>query len=443
MLTDYTLIHLPYSTDLIDNYQALLDLPGFALLESVDRIRGRYDILTACPYDTLVMRTADDLHWFVERFKAALPSRSLPLNLPFQGGALGFFSYDLGCALMGIPVEQPSSLPGTKPLAALGFYDWAIITDHQQKTVQLFAANSQPATRALLTEVLSRWHHPSSGRYPAKISPFIPLITREQYRTAFTRIQQALQEGRCYQANYTQPFLARYEGRSWDLYTRIRHNNPVPFAAYLKTCEGDIVSFSPERFMKMENGALLASPIKGTERRSPDPAIDEHYKNRLLASEKNRAENVMIVDMMRNDFSKIAKPGTVNVSHLCDLQSFAAVHHLVSDVEAQCREGVSPVDAFLSCFPGASITGAPKRESMRVIAEQEHFRRGVYCGSIGYFSAHGRLDTNIAIRTLLTGQQQVSLSAGGGIVIDSNCEEEYQECFTKIAAISRELEKNG
>ncbi|STY26077.1 para-aminobenzoate synthase, component I [Legionella taurinensis] len=443
MLSDYTLIHLPYREELIDHYQALQNLPGFALLESGDRVRGRYDILTACPYETLEIESANDLPRFLDRFKAALPSRALPLDLPFQGGALGFFTYDLGCALLGIPVDKPRSLPGKSPLAHWGFYDWAIITDHLQKTVQLFSANSRADTQAIVEEALALWHRPCAARQPLNISPFTPLVSLEQYHHAFDRIQQALQDGRCYQANYTQPFIAGYEGRSWDIYTRIRRSNPVPFAACLKTGQGDLVSFSPERFMKMDHGVLLASPIKGTERRSSDPVLDEQYKKRLLASEKNRAENVMIVDMMRNDFSKIAQPGTVEVRHLCDVQSFAAVHHLVSDVEARCRDGILPVEAFLSCFPGASITGAPKRESMRVIAEQELFRREAYCGSIGYFSAHGRFDTNIAIRTLITRQQQISLSAGGGIVIDSDCDEEYQECFTKIAAISRELEKNG
>lgn len=185
----------------------------------------------------------------------------------------------------------------------------------------------------------------------------------------------------------------------------------------------------------MDKDKLLTSPIKGTEKRSSDPQRDELLRNSLLASSKNQAENVMIVDLLRNDLGKIAKPGSVHVRDLCAVESYQAVHHLVSNIEAIALEDQSMMDVFSACFPGGSITGAPKLEAMRIIAEQEAYARGVYCGSIGYFSRHGRFDSNIAIRTVVAREKILHMAAGGGIVIDSNWEDEYLECFTKIAAI--------
>ncbi|KTD61599.1 aminodeoxychorismate synthase component I [Legionella spiritensis] len=436
--SEYSLVALPYEKDLIARYQTLNDLPGFTLLESMDKTRGRYDIVTACPYDKVVLNRDDDLADSLIRLRQRMSTCHLPLDLPFQGGAIGFFSYDLAQILAGIPCHAPAAVAGSLSLAELGFYDWAIIADHVLQQVTLLAVNTHHDTRAITQEVLERWHTGDSDFYGGKaVSSFLPLVSKEEYRDVFYAVQHALQKGRCYQVNYTQPFNARYDGGSWSVYRRVRASNPVPFAAYMKTEWGNILSFSPERFIKMENRVLQTSPIKGTERRSSDPDDDKRLMAGLLSSAKNRAENVMIVDMMRNDFSKIAQVGSVKVNTLCELQSFAEVHHLVSHVEALCHDAVSPLDAFLSCFPGASITGAPKLEAMKMIAEQERFARSVYCGSIGYFSSHGCFDTNIAIRTMLARDNVLSLSAGGGLVVESDCEEEYQECLTKIAAISK------
>jgi para-aminobenzoate synthetase component 1 len=322
------------------------------------------------------------------------------------------------------------------PLVDLGFYDWAIIADHHLKTVTLVSANTQPATKELVKEVISIWQSSTKVARSYEIkSNFLPIISIEEYTNAFGTIQKALKEGRSYQVNYTQPYHAAYIGDAWEIYKKISRSNPVPYTAFIRSHAADILSFSPERLLLYNQGSLLTSPIKGTIHRSDNPIIDEQLKSQLKLSEKNNAENIMIVDLLRHDLGKISQTGTVKVSNLCAIQSYKSVHHLVSDIEAQCIEHLHPIHAFISCFPGGSITGAPKRESMKIIQEQERYARGIYCGSIGYFSKHGRFDTSIAIRTITATQNILHLAAGGGIVIDSQCEDEYRECYTKIAAV--------
>lgn len=442
-VSNFTISALPYNDDLFSRYQRLNDMPGFVLLESIAGSQGRYDILSACPYERRVLKPNEGAQAFLNTLRADLPSYQLPLDLPFQGGAMGFFSYDLALELAGIETAAASPLPGCSSLIDIGFYDWGIVTDHLTKTVTLLAVNRHSATKTVIAEILSRWHDaPLSESRLTMQAAFAPLISKKDYQQGFQSIQNALQAGRCYQVNYTQPFVAPFRGESWDVYKQVRAANPVPFAAYLRTDEEAILSFSPERFVQMNHQNLLASPIKGTEKRASNRLDDEALINKLRHSEKNRAENIMIVDMLRNDFSKIAQIGSLRVSRLCDVESFASVHHLVSDIEARSLDHYHPLDIFLACFPGASITGAPKLESMRVIAEEEAYRRGVYCGSIGYFSAHGRFDMNIAIRTLVAREQTLCLSAGGGIVIESDCEEEYRECFSKIESIRKQLDSS-
>lgn len=436
LLSNKEVILLDYHPFLYESYQQLSCLPGFVLLESTDRTRGRYDILSAYPYDNITINENSILESdLLTHLKKRLPQYESELDLPFQGGAIGYISYDLGERLLNIHSMAQSSLRGV-PLLDLGLYDWAIIVDHFLKKVTLFAANEHPTTINIKQEIIQRWNERTSKnqRFLAK-SAFTPLISKDFYQASFNTIHQALNEGRSYQVNFTQPFHAEYEGDAWEMYKKVSRQNPVPFAAFLRTNEADILSFSPERFITYNKGRLLTSPIKGTIARSKSLIDDELLKNQLASCTKNRAENVMIVDLLRNDFGKISYPGTVIVSNLCEIQSYNGLHHLVSDIEAQCLDSIHPLEAFISCFPGGSITGAPKLESMRIINEQEYYARGVYCGSIGYFSQHGCFDSNIAIRTVTAKNNILHLAAGGGIVIDSVCEDEYRECYTKITAI--------
>lgn len=434
-MSDLTIIPLLYKDNLISHYQSLKDLPGFVLLESSDRRWGRYDILSACPYSSF---TASDkiinFQDVLEQLKRQVPFIPSKLDLPFQGGAIGYFSYDFGATQFDLYTDTHPC--NEMPSFFIGLYDWAIVADHTQKKVHLIAANTQAVTAELIAEVKTRWQTINHAQKPFKLEKsFSPLISKADYRQAFATIHQSLREGRAYQVNYTQPFSAEYSGDSWEMYKRVRINNPVPYAAYLSYPESQVLSFSPERFLKMEQGYVLTSPIKGTMPRSADSEKDEKLRLALLSSVKNRAENIMIVDLVRNDLSKFAKPGSVDVASLCEIQSFKNVHHLVSDIKAKCYDETHPLDAFAACFPGGSITGAPKREAMRIIHENEPFARGIYCGSVAYLSNHGRFDSNIAIRTLIAKSNSLYLSTGGGIVMDSQWEDEYRECFTKIAAI--------
>jgi para-aminobenzoate synthetase component 1 len=435
-----TLTPLDYSADLISCYESLRDLPDFVLLESSDKLRGRYDIVSAMSYDSLLIRrNTSNIQDAFQRFERMLPTTTSSCDLPFQGGAIGYIAYDIGEIQAGIhSTPHPCN---DMPLIDMRFYDWAIVVDHELKRVTLVAANTKTETASTIREVMARWgkHHRLTSSFVLQ-QAFTPLVSKNEYRQAFHAIHQELVRGRSYQVNYTQPFLGRYEGSSWEMYKRVRAKNPVPFSAFLHCIDGDILSFSPERFLMMDNGHVLTSPIKGTSKRSETPELDEKLRASLASSSKNKAENVMIVDLLRNDLGKIAKPGSVKVTALCEVQSFSAVHHLVSNIEAKCLPNLTSMQVFVACFPGGSITGAPKREAMRIIHEHELYARGVYCGSIAYFSAHGRFDSNLCIRTLTAKRDTLYLSAGGGLVIDSNWEDEYLECFTKIAGIVKHLQ---
>lgn len=436
-LADELLLELTYQCSMQDLYEHFCDLPGFVLLESTDKKNGRYDILSACPYDRVQIHqnTKDKLAVLNQLQQLCSVTSVSSCDLPFQGGAIGYISYDLGAQLVGIESSPQPSL-SSMPLLDFGLYDWAIIVDHHLKKSTLYAANTQTSTAKLLPELIRRWHtvYVANKHYILR-GEFKPLMSKERYEYSFAEIYKTLKQGRSYQVNLTQPFHAEYEGNPWGMYRRINASNPVPYAAFLRMEHADIVCCSPERFLLYEQGKLLTSPIKGTIKRSADPIEDERLKQELLVSAKNRAENIMIVDLLRNDLGKIAKTGSVQVLNLCTVQSFNAVHHLVSDIIAEPLDTYSMIYLLLSCFPGGSITGAPKLETMRIIHEQELYARGVYCGGMAYFSRHGRFDSNIAIRTIVAKENLLHLAAGGGIVIDSECEDEYRECFVKIEAI--------
>ncbi|ANH12917.1 TPA: aminodeoxychorismate synthase component I [Legionella pneumophila] len=435
-MIDSTLITLDYHDFSSESYEKFSRLPGFVLLQSTDKSMGRYDILSAYPYERMVIKNnIHDKNLVLTELKNKLKIEQSELDLPFQGGAIGYVSYDFG-TLLHNHEQYPQKDLAHIPVLNFGFYDWAIIVDHHLKKVTLFARNSHSSTKSVVDEIKNILNNqPAKSVQFSVQAEFLPLISKENYRSSFNAIQQALRAGRSYQVNFTQPFQSKFTGDPWYMYQRVNRNNFVPYAAFIRTEEADILSFSPERFLLYDNGEMLTSPIKGTIHRSKDPVVDKKLKEQLLKCPKNKAENVMIVDLLRNDLGKLAKAGSVKVMNLCHIQSFNAVHHLVSDIRALCKEDIHPIEAFFSCFPGGSITGAPKLETMKIISEQEIYKRGVYCGCIAYFSQHGRFDANIAIRTVTAKDNVLYLAAGGGIVIDSDWEDEYRECFTKITAI--------
>ncbi|HAZ61544.1 MAG TPA: aminodeoxychorismate synthase component I [Gammaproteobacteria bacterium] len=353
-------------------------------------------------------------------------------GLPFTGGALGYFGYDWGRQLEGLAVPRQDDI--LLPDLAIGIYGWAVVTDHAEGRSWLVEQPGHAAPRALLS--------PDRPVTPAAYGPSFQVLSavgpdmpRELYARGFARIQHYLREGDCYQVNFTQRFSARHKGDPWDAYCRLRARNPAPFSAYLQLAEGAILCSSPERFLRLTERRVETRPIKGTRRRVHDEVADAAVLAELASSDKDRAENVMIVDLLRNDLGKTCEIGSVRVPQLFATESYARVHHLVSTVTGRLRADLGPLDLLRGAFPGGSITGAPKRRAMQIIDELEPHRRSVYCGSIGYLSAHGDMDLNIAIRTLVCSAGRAYCWAGGGIVLDSMLEAEYQESFDKASAM--------
>jgi para-aminobenzoate synthetase component 1 len=261
-------------------------------------------------------------------------------------------------------------------------------------------------------------------------------FTHRGYLDAVTRVREYIVAGDIFQANLSQRLEAPLEEDPWHLYRRLREVNPAPFAAYLEFEGVSVASASPERFLRVSpDGRVETRPIKGTRPRGISPLHDAAIGQSLRDSEKDRAENLMIVDLLRNDLSRVCRPGTVRVPELFTLERYQTVHHLVSTVEGTLAPGSDALDLLAAAFPGGSITGAPKVRAMEIIAELEPSRRGLYCGSIGYVSVTGAMDTSIVIRTLVCGGGRVTCSVGGGIVADSDPESEYQETLDKARGL--------
>jgi para-aminobenzoate synthetase component 1 len=315
------------------------------------------------------------------------------------------------------------------PDMAVGLYNWALIVDHQQNSACLVGS-----------ELESRWqwltqHESANADSFALTGPWQSNMTKASYSDKFKQVQEYLRSGDCYQINLAQRFKASYQGSEWQAYQKLEQVNQGPFSAFIRTEQGAILSVSPERFLQVKDRHIETKPIKGTRPRSDDPIIDEQAAHDLANAEKDQAENLMIVDLLRNDVGRVAKPGSVHVPKLFDIESFPAVHHLVSTIRAQLDQQYSAVDLLRASFPGGSITGAPKVRAMEIIEELEPHRRNAYCGSIGYISRHGQMDTSITIRTLVAEHGQLHVWAGGGLVADSQCDSEYQETLDKLSRI--------
>jgi para-aminobenzoate synthetase component 1 len=448
---------IPYHSDSSLVFESLMDLPWAVFLDSgfpCSR-QGRFDMLTAKPYRTLTTRgelteisDSAGIHYSAEDPFAIL-SAQLPAglfdgaDLPFCGGALGYFGYDLVRRLEQIPEIASNSEP--IPEMMLGIYDWAIVVDHRSSRSWLVQQQNSPETESTCSLVLDRMHKEFgslSADEPFRIKGrVISNMSRDDYGRAFRRIKRYLLDGDCYQVNLAQRFSVECEGHPWAAYKILRDLNPAPFSGFLNFPEVRVLSSSPERFLRVEDGRVETKPIKGTRPRLADSAHDLEQIEALRNSAKDRAENLMIVDLLRNDLGKTCAPGSVEVPELFDIESFATVHHLVSTIRGRLAPGCDCIDLLRGCFPGGSITGAPKIRAMEIIEELEPARRGVYCGSIGYIGYGGNMDTNIAIRTLVHSGHEIRFWAGGGIVADSREADEYQECFDKAGALLGMLEQ--
>ncbi len=451
------LTELPYQPDSARLFEAIADLPWAVFLDSGHHhpAQSRYDILSAQPYVRLVTRGVlteiyNDGIELSREDPFALLKRALAIDpacggsLPFGGGAIGYLGYDLARRLERLPAvaEDAERIPEM----AVGLYDWAVVVDHLERRSWLVGQGRDPETDLKWTGLVERFSAPplEKPRAPFRIlSPVASNLTHDAYAGAFRRIRGYIHDGDCYQVNLAQRFSATASGDPWLAYQRLRIINPAPFSAYLNTPYAQILSASPERFLKVEGGRVETRPIKGTRPRAGHARLDAGLIEELRASAKDRAENLMIVDLLRNDLSKNCALGSVRVPKLFDVESFATVHHLVSTVTGELRPDRDALDLLRGCFPGGSITGAPKLRAMQIIEELEPHRRGVYCGAIGYIGFDGNMDVNIAIRTLVHSHGVIRFWAGGGIVSDSKLEDEYQETFDKAAAMLKLLQQSA
>ena len=429
-------------------FRAIADLPWPVWLDSGGGTHGgRYDVLAADPY--LTLRTHGSVTEIAPRGGAPERSAVQPLellrkllgdpvapapSLPFSGGALGYFAYDLGRRFERLPAV--AAVDVEMPDLALGIYDWAVIVDHRERRTWLVGRGRDEQTFARWPALVERLHGSAAAAPPFRVlTSASSNFSREAYAAAFRRVQHHIRVGDCYQVNLTQRFSARAEGDAWHAYLKLREINPAPFAAFLDLPDGRIACSSPELFLRVDGDRVETKPIKGTRPRAADSARDAALADELRDSAKDRAENVMIVDLLRNDLGKACVPGSVRVTKLFDVESFASVHQLVSTVEGRLAPGKHALELLAGCFPGGSITGAPKVRAMQIIEDLEPQRRGVYCGCIGYVGFDGNMQLNIAIRTLVQHGAHVYAWAGGGVVADSEVGAEYQETFDKAAAL--------
>ena len=447
---------LPYQRDSCELFERIRDLPGAALLDSSfpHSTAGRYDILTALPTQCLPALPHDASESRAREFFEELARyhrehyagiQPVSQDIPFCGGILGYIGYEYGATLN--RVANPAAgrpAPGNFPAAQLQAYDWCVVQDHLLRRATLV---TQPGVSAAVhRDLLARLRlgaGVSDGDFRLE-GTFSSNFTAEGYRSAFERIQAYIHAGDCYQVNLAQRFSADYRGDPWHAYRALRTVAAAPFSAYLALgADNAVICLSPERFLSLHGHHVETAPIKGTRPRHNDPAADRQAARELRASHKDRAENLMIVDLLRNDLGRSCVPGSIHVDRLFEVQSLPTVHHLVSTISGELRPDRRAAELLRDCFPGGSITGAPKRRAMEIIAELEPDPRQVYCGSLLYISADGRMDSNIAIRTLLCSDGRIHCWAGGGIVADSLWEQEYQETWVKVGSFLSSLEAMG
>lgn len=460
----------------------LAHLPHLLFLDSAEQHpeRGRYSYIAADPCGALLTQSfrpsgeanddksertlpSDPL----ERAKVRLrqcPLTAVPELPPFQGGLAGCFGYGYGRALERLPSTRYDEF--RIPDLALGIYGWVVSFDHTSGRAWLVSAGFPFAVdgtdrrteraKVRLQEVLHALRSRPAGGAPARdagaspdLAPQFPLpgfpgvtsnFDRAGYEAAVRRAVEYVHAGDCFQVNLSQRLLAPLREHPLELYGRLRERNPAPFGGYFDLGEFQILSASPERFLRAHpDGEVETRPIKGTRPRGRTSEEDAALVRDLTTSPKDRAENVMIVDLLRNDLGRVCEYGSVRVPRVCEVETFRFVHHLVSEVRGRLRPGVGPLELIAATFPGGSVTGAPKVRAMEIIAELEPTARGPYCGCLGWIGFDGAMDTNILIRTFTAGRGWVQFPAGGGIVADSDPAREYEETLHKAAGLLRSL----
>ncbi len=360
-------------------------------------------------------------------------------SLPFTGGLLGYWGYELNAELEPERIDRRTH---NHPDLIVGLYLWAIIVDHQQQTTTLYCHPAlSAAKKALILHALAQAETNQQDDFTLT-SRFTGSTSRQRYDESFDKIQGWIKAGDCYQINLTQRFSATCQGDPWRAYRKLRTLSPTPFSAFLDYPQLKVLCHSPERLLLNDAGKIETKPIKGTRPRGDTPQQDRANAEDLLNSPKDRAENLMIVDLLRNDLGRNCRPGTVKVPVLFGLESYTNVHHMVSTITGELNDTSTSLTLLRDAFPGGSVTGAPKIRAMQIIREIEPTARAVYCGAIGYISFNGRMDTNIPIRTLVADEKQIHVWGGGAIVADSDCASEYEESITKIRNLVQGLESS-
>ncbi|MHA1539717.1 MAG: aminodeoxychorismate synthase component I [Alphaproteobacteria bacterium] len=367
---------------------------------------------------------------------------------PFQTGVAGYFGYELHQHLEDIPIPPENGLG--LPDLALGFYDvviavnhhtgqsWIISSGFPEKQDHLRVKRAQQRAEEVqktLAKTIDGFTKKAPQAFP-KLMWHCP-VEQKIYEKTIQKTVDYIHAGDIFQANISLYYEADWNNKTpySTLYEELKEKNPAPFSSYIQFDDFAVISASPERFVSLEEEAVFTSPIKGTRARGKTQKEDRALAEELIHSEKDIAENVMIVDLLRNDLSKVCEPRSVQVTELCRVESFAKVHHLVSDIEGEIKDGYNAVDLLKAAFPGGSITGAPKPRAMEIVAEMESAPRGAYCGAAGYIGFNGDADTNILIRTLMARGGKLRVHAGGGIVADSSPAAEYQEVMTKLQGL--------
>mgnify|MGYP000942649075 FL=1 len=431
--------------------------PGCAFLDSslVNEL-GRWSILGLRPYKTLIKEqdgsfTEDDVARPDTDFETRL-GEFLKQNrdenetaLPIVSGAIGYFSYDYGREHMGVPSTEQDVEP--IPQARVVFYDLLLIEDCREKRVWLSACGQTEDAEALLARFRRNIERGMEKGFPAlpdahatKPITVRPNFEKEEYKTAVDRMIRYIIEGDIYIANMTQRLDVMSDREPLAVFEHLRTHNPSPFGGYLDCGDHQIICASPERFLRLRDGVVETRPIKGTRKRGETPEEDEALRRELELSEKDKSELLMIVDLERNDLNRVCRPGSVEVTELFTVETYATVFHLVSNIRGELAQGSDVTDLLRAAFPGGSITGAPKYRAMEIIDELEHGKRGLYTGSIGYLTLDGECDLNIVIRTALHRDGRYHLGVGGGITSESDLEFEYEETLQKAKAVLEALQ---
>lgn len=447
-------------------FRQLANRPHCLFLDSAMRHEelGRYSFIACDPFE-FITAPADgrdalaSLQPPLSRF-AAEPLPELP---PFQGGIAGLFSYDLNRSLERLPRPQHDEF--NVPAVAVGLYDIVLAFDHAQDRAWIVSQGWPETDVARRTDraasrlaQLEHWLTNSADGTSAssvvqRVSPnelarYLPtdrdpaLVSNFSKPTYMSMIEHAIDyihAGDVFQVNLSQRMVYPARDDASVLYLRLRDRNPATFAAYFDLGDFQIVSASPERFVQVRDRQVEARPIKGTRQRTALPEADLFAADDLRQSEKDRAENVMIVDLLRNDMSRVCRADSVCVTQLCELEVYEYVQHLVSSIRGELADGKNALDLLRAAFPGGSITGAPKVRAMEIIAELEPTARGPYCGSLGYVGFDGSMDLSILIRTITAGRGWWQFPVGGGIVAQSNPQQEYEETWHKATGMLKAL----